>query len=285
MYSSAQISRELSNKLSDILVTLIEIFALSTKAIKGGRLLKFARNVLLGSDDMIQASVSKLDNLTKTEASLVGAETLTESKRTGRLVGDMSVTVTSTNVTVQETGQAVGQMSLEVTEVREALGDVLLKVNELGELKKEAKTDQEKMHQDLVKKALQPSKINTSRDWYDKINKSRVPGTGDWIRGEDIFKSWIGKDVPIIFVSGNPGAGKSFLSSNIIAFLREQYPQGVHHPSHVSVGYFFFQRRQPKHEIFPPGSPRPSLPDQPERSSVPKVPLKHGRMLRKHKHP
>src|SRR3989440_4255776 len=158
--------------LSEILVTLIEIFALSTKTIKGGRLLKFTRNVLLGSDDKIQASIGMLDQLTKTEASLVGAETLTESKRTGRVVDDMTVTVSSTNVTVQETGQTVGQMSLEVTEVRETLGDVLLKVSEL---RKEAKDDQEKTHQDLVKEALRPSKTNTPRDWYDKINKSRVP--------------------------------------------------------------------------------------------------------------
>jgi len=141
VYSREQISSELSDKLSEILVTLIEIFALSTKTIKGGRLLKFTRNVLLGNDDKIQASIGKLDQLTKTEASLVGAETLTESKRTGRVVDEMSVTVTSTNVTVQETGQTVGQMSLEVTEVRETLGDVLLKVSEL---RKEAKDDQEK---------------------------------------------------------------------------------------------------------------------------------------------
>jgi tRNA A37 threonylcarbamoyladenosine biosynthesis protein TsaE len=250
VYSREQISSELSNKLSEILVTLIEIFALSTKAIKGGRLLKFSRNVLLGNDDKIHVSVSKLDNLTKTEASLVGAETWTESKRTGRVVDDVSVTVTSTNITVQETGQVVGQMSLEVTDVRETLGDVLLKVNELSELKEEAKNDPGKTHKDFVKKALQPSKVNTPQDWYDKINKSRVPSTGDWIRGEDVFKSWIGKDVPIIFISGNPGAGKSFLSSNIIAFLREQHPQGVQHPSYVSVGYFFFKDDNPSTRSF-----------------------------------
>jgi tetratricopeptide (TPR) repeat protein len=250
VYSREQISSELSSKLSGILVTLIEIFALSTKAIKGGRLLKFTRNVLLGSDDEIQSSISKLDKLTKTEASLVGAETLVESKRTGRMVDGMSVTVTSTNVTVQETGQVVGQMSLEVTDVRETLGDVLLKVNQLSELKEEARNDQEKTHQDIVKKALQPSKTNAPQDWYDKINKSRVPNTGDWIRREEVFKSWVGKDVPIIFISGNPGAGKSFLSSNIITFLREQHPQGVQHPSHVSVGYFFFKDDNPSTRSF-----------------------------------
>jgi hypothetical protein len=63
-------SQDLSDKLSDILVTLLEIFALSTRAIKRGRLLRFTRNVLLGNDDTIAAAVGKLDRLTKVEAVL-----------------------------------------------------------------------------------------------------------------------------------------------------------------------------------------------------------------------
>jgi hypothetical protein len=245
VYSREQISKELSGQLSDILVTLIEIFALSRKAIKGGRFLKFARNVLVGSDDKIQAAVGKLAKLTATEDRLVGAETLTETKRTGRAVDDVAVTVISTNITVQETGVTVGQMSLEVIELNEKVGNLVLAINET---KDEAKAEQDKGHQDIVKRVLQPSV--TAQDWYDKINKSRVPGTGDWIRGEDFFKSWIEKDIPVLWVSGNPGAGKSYLSSNIISFLRDQHPQGVQHPSHVSVGYFFFKDDNPKTRSF-----------------------------------
>jgi hypothetical protein len=245
VYSREQFSKELSGQLSDILVTLIEIFALSRKAIKGGRFLKFARNVLVGSDDKIHAAVGKLAKLTATEDRLVGAETLTETKRTGRAVDDVAVTVISTNITVQETGVTVGQMSLEVIELNEKVGNLVLAINET---KDEAKAEQDKGHQDIVKRVLQPSV--TAQDWYDKINKSRVPGTGDWIRGEDFFKSWIEKDIPVLWVSGNPGAGKSYLSSNIISFLRDQHPQGVQHPSHVSVGYFFFKDDNPKTRSF-----------------------------------
>ncbi|EAW12079.1 NACHT and TPR domain protein [Aspergillus clavatus NRRL 1] len=245
-YSREQISDDLSEKLSDILVTLVEIFALSTKAIKRGRLLKFTRNILLGNDDAIKAAVGKLDKLTKVEAGLVGAETLTEAKRTGRVVDGMQTTIQSTNVTVQETGMAVNQMTVQVTEVQAMLGNILIAVND----QEEKHGELAKSHQDLVRKILRPSATDSAQDWYDKINKTRVPGTGDWIRDEDVFKSWMNREQPIMFISGNPGAGKSYLSSNIITCLKDLYPQGVQHPSHVSLGYFFFKDDNPNTRSF-----------------------------------
>ncbi|KAB8078648.1 hypothetical protein BDV29DRAFT_165951 [Aspergillus leporis] len=245
-YSKEQISEDLSNKLSDILMTLVEIFALSTKAIRRGRLLKFTRNILLGSDDAIQAAVGKLDKLTKVEAGLVGAETLTETKRTGRLVDGIQTTVTETNVTVQETGIAVNQMTVQVTEVQAMLGNILIAVNE----KEDGHGEQTRSQQDQARDLLRPSKTDSAQDWYDKINKSRVPKTGDWIQSENTFTGWMKRDLPVMFIAGNPGAGKSYLSSSIISFLKDQYPQGVQHPSHVSVAYFFFKDDNPNTRSF-----------------------------------
>ncbi|KAL3490747.1 NACHT and TPR domain protein [Aspergillus germanicus] len=243
-YSRESISADLGEKLSDILVTLIEIFALSTKTIRRGRLLKFTRNFLLGNNDAIQAAMGKLDKLTHVENSLVGAETLTESKRTGRVVDGIEVTVSSTNATVRETGMTVNQMSVQVNEVQEMLGSLMVSVNE-G--KTESSEEREKVLQAHVLKILRPSKVDHAQDWYDKINKARIPGTGDWVREEDVFKAWLGReDTPVIFVSGNPGAGKSYLSANIISFLRDRYPQQVQSTEMVSVGYFFFKDDNPE---------------------------------------
>ncbi|GFF52773.1 vegetative incompatibility protein HET-E-1 [Aspergillus udagawae] len=245
-YGREQISEDLSDKLSDILTTLVEIFALSTKAIKRGRLLKFTRNVLLGTDDAINGAVGKLDKLTKVEASLVGAETLTEAKRTGRVVDTVQTTVMSTNVTVQETGMAVNQMTVQVTEVHEMLGNLLIAAKDNDANHGESAKSQ----RDLVRTILQPSATDSAQDWYDRISKSRVPGTGDWVRREEVFQGWLHRDLPVMFISGNPGAGKSYLSSSIIAFLKDEYPQGVHHPSHVSIGYFFFKDDNPATRSF-----------------------------------
>lgn len=244
VYNKEQISDELSAQLGGVLVTLIEIFALSRKSIKSGRVLKYARNVI-GSDDQIQAAVNKLAKLTEMEGRLVGAETWTETKRTGRAVNDAAVTLTATNIRVQETGVTVGQMSLNILEINKKMENLM---HALNETRKEARIEQDMSNQKNVRRVLQPSV--TAQDWYDKINKSRVPGTGDWIRGENFFRAWIAKNIPVLWVSGNPGAGKSYLSSNIISFLRDQHPQGVQHPSHVSVGYFFFKDDNPKTRSF-----------------------------------
>jgi hypothetical protein len=58
------------------------------------------------------------------------------------------------------------------------------------------------------------------------------------------------KLTPILWISGNPGAGKSFLSANIISLLREENPQGVQSTTHVSVGYFFFKDTTPDTRSF-----------------------------------
>ena len=244
VYDREQVSNELSAQLSEVLVTLIEIFALSRKEIKSGRIFKYAKNVIR-YDEKIQAAVIKLAKLTQTEGHLVGAETWTETKKTGRAVNDIAVTLTATKDTVQETGVAVGQMSLNVTGINEKMENLMHKMNET---RKEARVEQDSSNQNGVKRILQPSVA--AQDWYDKINKSRVPGTGDWIRSETLFQAWIEKTMPVLWVSGNPGAGKSYLSSNIISFLNDQHPQGVQHPSHVSVGYFFFKDDNPKTRSF-----------------------------------
>ncbi|KAL5341396.1 NACHT and TPR domain protein [Aspergillus crustosus] len=245
-YSRESISEDLSDKLSDILVTLIEVFALSTKTIRRGRLLKFARNFTLGSDDAIQAAVGKLDKLTRVEAHLVGAETLTESKRTGRVVDDISVTVSATGATVTETGLTVSQVNVKVGEVQEMLGTLMVSVEEE---KQGSREDRERSQQMLVHNILNPSKVDSAQDWFDKINKARIPGTGDWIRDEEVFNRWLSRETPMIFISGNPGAGKSYLSTNIISFLREKYPRGQG-TSLTSVGYFFFKDDNPNTRSF-----------------------------------
>ena len=55
---------------------------------------------------------------------------------------------------------------------------------------------------------------------------------------------------PILWLSGGPGAGKSFLSSNIIQYLVQRHPQGVQDPRRVSVAYFFCKDYDPELRSF-----------------------------------
>lgn len=253
VYNREKVSPELQTKLTEVLVALLEIFALSRRAIKRGRLLSFGRSIVLGQDKDIAGAVGKLEKLTRSEDQLVGAETHTEVRKQGRTLDGVATTVSSTHVAVEQQGAVITQMKVEQREmheevievVRRGLGDMALATNKSHALLLDEK---EKTRHDKIKQVLQPS-VNP-QDVFDKIMKERVPGTGDWIRGEDLFKSWVDTNISVLWVSGIPGAGKSFLSSNMISFLKEQYPQGVQDAARISVGYFFFKDNNPEMRSF-----------------------------------
>jgi tetratricopeptide (TPR) repeat protein len=259
VYNREGLSSEIQEKLAEILTTLLEVFARSTKMVRrgfGGRLLSMGKNVLLGNDEKLDDLVSRLNRMTVSESHLVGAETFTESKRMGRKVDEVSATLTETNMAVIEGNRMVGDVSFGVqqmslkqdhfhSDVRKEIRSV---VAALDESRIEASQGGDRKHIDKVKAVLQPSVFPI--DTYTGIEKTRVPGTGDWIRKEELFQAWVHQDNPLLLVSGNPGSGKTYLSGNMICFLEEQHPQGVQHTSHTSIGYFFFKNNDPRTRSF-----------------------------------
>ena len=114
-----------------------------------------------------------------------------------------------------------------------------------------ATEDQNQHRLDKLKWILNPSV--DPEDSRRKIDKERVPGTGDWIRSEAAFKSWLDQEKklnPILLILGNPGSGKTFVCGNIISFLEQQHLQGVQHASHTSICYFFFKDNHPSTRSF-----------------------------------
>ncbi|KAI9675313.1 MAG: hypothetical protein M1817_001216 [Caeruleum heppii] len=234
-----------AKKLAEILVTLIEIFARSTKVIKSGskgRLLQYAKNVLVGKDEKLEALVSKWGTRQKASRGL----------KTDRTLDNVSSIVTETGVVTQESHVMIKDIDLGVhrititqddfrQEMRQELRTV---VTTLNESKTEAKSDRDNKHLEKTKLVLKPS-VNPI-DTFTDISKKRVPETGDWIRTEPLFLTWMKRDNPILWISGIPGSGKSFLSGNIVMYLEEQQPQGVQHPSHTSVAYYFFKDSDPQ---------------------------------------
>lgn len=160
----------------------------------------------------MQELVARLAKLTQSEDLLVGAETLVETKRAARAVDSMQSSVE--NLTIS-TGQIL---------------------NIVEESKAQAAAEKDIKHLETVKKALSPSVL--AQDRYDEIKREHTPGSGDWILSEDALQDWISSKTPILWVSGNPGSGKSFLAYNIISYIPELHQEGS---SHTSVGYFFFR--------------------------------------------
>ncbi|KAJ6116432.1 tetratricopeptide repeat domain protein [Penicillium capsulatum] len=191
----------LSTKLAEVFATLLEILAFARQEIKHGRLLSYGKNLLQGNDGA-KASVAKLEKLFHSETALVGAETLSQVK--------------DANVTLD-------QVQDDVTEIKNMLYSEPRKAQLIN----------------TVQSILVPS--NYAEDRFSTINRNRIPNTGNWICGERGFEEWERGEMPILWICGTPGAGKSYIASNIISHLREEFPQQVRHPSGVSVGYFFYK--------------------------------------------
>jgi hypothetical protein len=238
VYNREDLSAELQQKLAEILALLLEIFSRSTKVIKGGsggRITQFAKNILLGKDDKLQDLVTSLEKLCQSEHRLVGSETLIESKKIGRAVENIAITLTGTSLVVQENSSKVSEVSIGVQnisrgqkefrqEMHHEIQNVMAAIVSSGDAGKG-----DYRHKNKIKSILQPS-VNPL-DIFNSISKKRVPGTGDWIRTEQLFQAWTKQKHPVLWISGNPGSGKSFLSENIITYLQELHPQSVNHPS------------------------------------------------------
>ena len=68
-------------------------------------------------------------------------------------------------------------------------------------------------------------------------------GSGDWIRAEEALQTWIDPtQSPLLWISGNPGSGKSFLTYNIITYIHEMAMDGSSVvPDDACAAYFFFR--------------------------------------------
>lgn len=95
-------------------------------------------------------------------------------------------------------------------------------------------TIQEKIRKKL-KLVLRP--CSSSEDRYNTMRRGRVPQNGDWLREESEFVDWIDGSKSVLWISGNPGAGKSYLATNVVTYL-EEMPD-------VSRGFFFFKDDDP----------------------------------------
>ncbi|KFY45244.1 hypothetical protein V494_01062 [Pseudogymnoascus sp. VKM F-4513 (FW-928)] len=181
---------------------ILEILAVSQKEMKRGRFRSFGKS-LIGASDEGKVAMEKLSKLFDSEKGIVGAETLSEVK-------SISVAVDKLNIGVS---------------------------NIVNSQSAHAAQDQTPLQK--IRAILDPS--GRPDEMYHAFKRNRLSETGVWIREEPEFKAWMRGENPILWISGNPGAGKSYIATNFITDLVAAYPRTNEDTSSVSVGYFFFK--------------------------------------------
>lgn len=77
-------------------------------------------------------------------------------------------------------------------------------------------------------------------DRFKELAKTTVPGTCEWIFDEQEFRNWLEKaDVPILWIYGQSGAGKSHLAANIVKHFGPSQLLGNKIVSKVAVAAYF----------------------------------------------
>ncbi|GKZ28408.1 hypothetical protein AbraIFM66950_005582 [Aspergillus brasiliensis] len=250
IYDDGRMSDALQAKVVDILATLLEIFGQATKIVRAGlrgRILQFTKNALLGSDKTLQGLVSRMDRLCQTEHQLVGAETLSETKKANLAVENLSAVLNGASLVLEDNHGRLAQAQADLQRLVEGQNDLRQEVHRdisslLGSIKGSgAKANGDS---DYLRTLLQPSVAPS--DTHYTFARKRLPGTGEWIKAEMGFQGWLNQEQPLLWINGPPGCGKSFLAEYIISNLKARFPQGVDKGSAASVGYYFFKDNDPQ---------------------------------------
>jgi hypothetical protein len=216
VHTRQNVPDELREIVTEILVCLLNVCAQSVKLIGHGRVGQLFKRVFLGKDEQISAELNKLRNLTQKEQ---------------RMVATLTLLVTTNTAAQKETLQ---QFRTEVLDRFSSLNSgIMSPIEDL----QTPRLDIRERQLNKIRAVLRPS--STPEEIYRTITSKRVPGTGDWIRENPIFRSWLEREKPILWLSGRPGAGKSFLSTNIIQYLMQLHPQGSRDTAKVSIAYYF----------------------------------------------
>ncbi|KIW05058.1 uncharacterized protein PV09_04213 [Verruconis gallopava] len=73
---------------------------------------------------------------------------------------------------------------------------------------------------------------------YNNARAKREPGTCEWLLKADEFQSWFTRGGQLLWLHGFPGAGKTFLSTAVIEYLKNQ-----HSNTPCTIAYYYFDFR------------------------------------------
>ena len=193
VYSQREMSPELEDLITDVLIAVIRINGIATSIVGRNRAMQYLR-VILGKDERIAKELAALKKLQEDEGRMVNALLLQDG-------------LARSNTVLQPVSKPDSDTEARLAE---------------------------------IKANLRPVTGKGAPENILRSNKARrATDTGTWILSEPAFQAWMAQEVPVLWVSGGPGAGKTFLSCSIVQHLMDATAGGAHGEHNISVAYFF----------------------------------------------
>ncbi|KAK6523047.1 hypothetical protein TWF281_002469 [Arthrobotrys megalospora] len=220
--------KRLEGKITAILTFFIKVIGKSEKLILKGRFRFYLDRAFLGADDATKGMLDELNRLIKTEQQKVASSTYASVKVIQR---DMA------------TNHAALQEGIEAAEegIRKdiaATGESLK--NDIANFYKESvsRADEQKLEE-----TLKVPTLARTVELYGEFKRRLLPGTGAWLRKDAIYNSWVTGEIPLLFIVGEPGSGKSHLATTIIDEIQERSSRNkTEGPTgHTPTAFFFIR--------------------------------------------
>jgi hypothetical protein len=255
IYNQGEIHTRLKAVIIKILVALIKACGLAAEMMKRGKVFSFFKAVINGDDTRAKDALGELLRLRDEEHGMVLALTYDSSQRgiqTTTTYGERNIEVTTNyGERNMEVTADYGEMNIALTtEYGEKTTTGIINLSkEFRDMKKQDKDELERRQFDRLRTILGPSPA--SNKVFNDIKSKFVLGTGNWIRTMPAYTPWYDQKIPVVWLWGLPGAGKTYLSFNVIQHLTTEHPQNVQNAKRVSVAYYFCKANHPDLQSLP----------------------------------
>lgn len=225
--------------IHDLLQSFIRICGISTKIAREPRVFLALKVFSFGTDEGIQAELTKLESLVQRETGMSVALILEAAK------------INQANITTgfSEVKSSMKSLDGKVDGLSSQLSGVpgFLERQEYAEKRKET-DDIKKKHREKIKLALRIEALKLDKEswraYQEEFLRTRVSGTGQWLMDDPQLSTWADRQAfaaPTFALEAREGFGKSYLCSTVIRHLNYLYPPGRQDPR-VSVTYYYFEK-------------------------------------------
>ncbi|GAW25704.1 putative nacht and tpr domain protein [Rosellinia necatrix] len=222
------ITRAMRRIIIAILAFNLRIIGRSELLIKRGRVREYLRVAFIGKDQKTKELLDDLNNIIANEGRLTLALTHEKAER-ARDLAAKSVDV----------GQEVNGM---IDHLHEDVRQLAVLAREDAVAVQEIRTQQVSQHMlENMHHILHTGAVVQTDDWYSVFRRNLLDGSGAWLQKEEFFDLWMQHQAPILWVFGDPGAGKTILSTWLINMLNKKFEPISEISLNTHIGYFFIK--------------------------------------------
>lgn len=237
----AEVDPELKAITSRLMISFVDICALSIKLLNGSKWKKFKtvlKVALMDDDSGIRAELEKFKGLIDQSSRISDAVTLERVMVSHHEVVQL----------LNDASRASGQQLLYLEDIGNGVNVLKADMNE-------HKTQQ--IHSTQIQELMKKLSINQetakfSAKYLEDLRTSPIPNTGLWLKEIVDYQSWangVADDTKsLLILQGGEKSGKSFLIGSIIDELEFQFREGRKSENRISVAYYCFSKLDKKLE-------------------------------------